>query len=562
MISAQITERRGFGPYSTIVAMTLALNILGLCVPLTAQIIFNRILPAPNTTTLPVIVFVALAVTLLEASLRFARTFLSIEDTLKYSQAITSSVSKKLVHGGAVRPARGGAAQAIVYLGRVGQVAEDLGGKTVIALAELAFVPFVLGLVFYISPLSGVAVLLSVAIGLAVTTADGWKMNRMARIVSRKTERRYNFLLSVLGAIHSIKALGVEGRVARQYEAFQGDLARANYRMANAMGRLMNGVAVSNQWLTIVTLLCGAYGVATGSMSIGAVAAVILLSGRLMAPLQRAVFIFIQAKDLCESRSVVTELLSRDGGRPASEEREVSPKGELDGVELSFAIESRLSTEHYKNLDLHLRKGDFVAISGHSEDALTHLMRILAGVEKPASGQVSLDGRLVEEFSARSLNASVALVTSTAIMFKGTIRDNITRFGEVTIEQALAVAAMLGVEAQINQLPEGIETAVTGEVVESISASLCQQIAIVRALAHRTRVILLDNADRGLDQLAYANLHRFLAQVRGIATVVIVSEDRNLTGGASRHYVLRPDGLELDRSQVDEQLSTYRGLTL
>ncbi|ABD90036.1 ATP-binding cassette domain-containing protein [Rhodopseudomonas palustris] len=562
MISAHTKERRVIGIYSTLIATTLALNVLGLCVPLTAQIIFNRILPAPNTTTLPVIVFVALAVTLLEASLRFARNILSIEETLKYNQTLITPVFEQLVRGGAAGSAKAGAAQAIVYFGRVGQVAEDLGGKTVIALAELSFVPVVLGLIFFISPLSGVAVTVSVAIGLAMTMADGWKMNRLARIVSRKTERRYSFLLSVLGAIHSIKALGVEGRVARQYEVFQADLARCNYRMAIAMGRLMNEVAVSNQWLTIVALLCGAYGVAAGSMSIGAVAAVILLSGRLMAPLQRAVFLYIQAKDLCESRDVVAELLGREAGRSVAEGPELSRDGKLDAVGLSFQIESRLSTERYTGLDLQLRKGDFVAIAGSSEKALTHLMRILAGVEKPASGHVALEGIPAEQISCRALNAGVALVTSTAIMFKGTIRDNITRFGEVTIDQALAVAAMLGVEAQINQLPQGVETAVSGDVVESISASLCQQIAIVRALAHRPRVILLDNADRGLDQLAYANLHRFLAQVRGRATVVIVSEDRNLTGGASRHYVLRPDGLQLDRSQASEELTTYRGLKL
>jgi ABC-type bacteriocin/lantibiotic exporter with double-glycine peptidase domain len=189
-------------------------------------------------------------------------------------------------------------------------------------------------------------------------------------------------------------------------------------------------------------------------------------------------------------------------------------------------------------------------------------MRILAGVEKAAAGVIAIDSEPVETLSQSALNASVALVTSTAIMFKGTIRDNITRFGDVTVEQALAVAAMLGVEEQINQLPQGLDTQLAGEVVETVSASLCQQIAVVRALAHRPRLILFDNADRGLDQLAYANLHRFVAQLRGRAAVVIVSEDRNLTGGASRHFVLHQNGLELDRSQASEELPVYRGLKL
>lgn len=560
MISASPSDKRTLGLYSTLVAMTMALNILGLCVPLTAQIIFNRILPAPNTTTLPVVVVLALVVTALEAVLRFARTVLSIEETLKYNQTLISAVFERLVRG-AAGPARAGAAQAIVYFGRVSQVAEDFGGKSIIAAAELSFVPLILGLVFFISPLSGTVITISVAIGMGLTLADGHKLNRLAGIVSRKTERRYSFLLSVLSGIHSIKALGIEGRVGRQFEVFQADLARCNYRLAIVMGRLMNEITVANQWLIVVALLCGAYGVASGSMSIGAVAAVILLSGRLMPPLQRAAFIYVQAKDLCESRDIIVGILESDGGRPISDGSKASPVGKLEAGDVAFQIENSLSVERYKGLELQLRAGEVVAISGPSEDGLTHFMRILAGVEKPDAGVVSIDGRPVATLSQSALNASVALVTSTAIMFKGTIRDNITRFGEVTVDQALAVAAMLGVEDQINQLPQGLDTQLAGEVVETVAASLCQQIAVVRALAHRPRLILFDNADRGLDQLAYANLHRFIAQLRGRATVVIVSEDRNLTGGASRHLVLHQGGLELE-SQAGEEIPAYRGLKL
>ncbi|CCD87871.1 putative ABC transporter (ATP binding and permease domain) [Bradyrhizobium sp. ORS 285] len=562
MTAVSERERRRIGFNSTLVAMTLALNVLGLCVPLTAQIIFNRILPNPNTTTLPVIVFAALAVTLLESLLRLARTFLAIEETLKYNQTLVSAAFEKLVRAGAAETAKAGAAQAIVYFGRVGQVAEDFGGKTAIALAELAFVPLILALIFYISPLSGIAISISVVIGLSITAADGRKMNRLARIVSRKTERRYSFLLGVLGAIHSIKAIGVEGRIARQYEVYQADLARYNYKMAIKMGRLMNGISASNQSLTVVALLCGAYGVAYGSMTIGAVAAVILLAGRLMGPLQRVVFILIQARDLCESRNIIVRLLARESGRAVAEREHFVPAGRLDAANLGFRIESRLATEHYAGLDLQLNAGDFVAISGRSEEALASLLRILAGVQKPEAGVVNVDGRPVEELSFQALNASIALVTSSGAMLKGTIRDNITRFGQVTVEQALGVAGMLGVDRLINELPQGIETPLLGEIVEAIPASLCQQIAIVRALAHRPRVILLDNVDRGLDQLAYANLHRFLARISGRATVVLVSDDKNLTGGASRHYHLRSDGLELDRSKLGEQLVTYRGLKL
>src|SRR6201994_1576518 len=177
MISANPNDKRSLGFYSTLVAMTMALNVLGLCVPLTAQIMFNPILPAPNTTTLPVIVVLALVVTLLEAILRFARTVLTIEETLKYNQTLISAVFERLVRGTA-GPAKVGAAQAIVYFGRVSQVAEDFGGKSVIAAAELSFVPLILGLIFFISPLSGIAITISVMIGMALTLADGHKLNR------------------------------------------------------------------------------------------------------------------------------------------------------------------------------------------------------------------------------------------------------------------------------------------------------------------------------------------------------------------------------------------------
>ncbi|WP_428642881.1 ABC transporter transmembrane domain-containing protein [Roseibium sp.] len=544
--------------------MTVALNILGLTVPIAAQLVFNRILPNPHSATLPVIVAGGAVLAGLEACLRFCRSYTLYNGIGVRSAALTTRLFSQLVRSG-FEPGERGSARSLDYFTRISQVAEKSSGQTLVAMLELMFLPIILLLILYISPVSGVLVTLCLAAGVWFTLQQATRLQRTSNRLNRKTERRYRFLLSVLGSIHPLKALAIEDYIQRRYEAIQADIARTSLTASNAASKLMNGTVLINQVILGVSLAYGAYSASNGNMTLGAVAAIILLGGRLVGPMQRAVFILIQSRDMCEAETTLSEAFALTPRRALELKvgrAEMDGEGRLDIEDLEFISQHGNEQAHYGPMSLHLSPGETIAISGAGEVAQTKFLHCLAGISDPMEGRVLINGADISMVDQQLLNRCVAYVPPQARMFKGTIRDNITRFGEVSLDEAMLVAGMMSLNGPLSELPRGVDTPLTGELNENIPAGLCQQLAILRALALRPRILLLHNIDRGLDRQGYDRLQRFLGRLQGQVTLMIVSDDLNLTSGAQRSLILTQHGFSADMSRTERQISAYRSLRL
>lgn len=548
-------------PIVNILAMTFALNMLSLSVPLAAQLIFNRILLVPGSSTLLLVVYGVAILAALEAVIRLARSYLLLETSRVATAKLTSRVLKHIVTSDYSAGARG-AARSLDYFGRIAQVAEKHSGKLLVGVAELMFLPVILTLIFFIAPVVGALVCGCLAVGLFVTLTGAFAFRRNALLLNRQVERRYRFLLTILTAIHPLKALGIEDFILRRYEHIQAGVARISMKTSENSSRLLNGTLVTNQAITATSLIYGAYAVNNGSMTLGAVSATVLLGGRLMAPLQRAVFIFIQARDLCEAEEILSDVLKHKASRTALEAVDAENEGALELRDVAIGSGGWDAGGGVSNINLKVFPGEMVVINGGEEATRTELLKVAAGIHSPHAGEVIVNGQPVADYPQQQLNRTAAYVSGEAIMFHGTIRENITRFGEISLEEALSVAAMMELQGAINELPRGLDTQLTGTVNENVPTSLCQQLAILRALTFRPRLIMLDNVARGLDRQSYARLQRFIARIQGQATLIIVSNDRNITAGAKTRLTLTPQGLRPDYSLANRELKAYRSLKL
>jgi len=547
-------------PVATLLIMTMALNILSLTVPLAAQLIFNRILPSPGSSTLSVVVGAVAILAITEAMIRLARGYIMLEAGRVTTADITRKLLGRLITSD-YTPGSRGAARSLDYFTRIAQVSERHSGKLLVAGAELMFLPVVLFLIFAISPTLGALFCICLFVGLQLSLHGATALRRQAALLNRLVERRYRFLLGVLSAIHHLKAQVIEESMLRRYEDIQRGIARTSMKTADASNHLLNGVLLTNQAITITALIYGAYAINSGIMTLGALSAVILLGGRLIAPVQRAVFILVQARDLCDAEDIVSEIMHKPVARPASKPLLTENLGRLELSRVGF--KSGESPESLcRNIDLTLRPGEMIALAGPDKTLSSRLLRIMAGIERPDEGKVTLNSHLIGDFPLSQLNRSVAYVSGNSTLFAGTIRDNITRFGEVSLEEAWSVASLMGIQSALNELPRGLDTPVSGTASENLPTSLCQQLAILRAIVLRPRILLLDDVDRGLDRQSYGSLQRFMAAIRGQATIAIVSDDRNLTAGAERSFMITTSGLRPDESCTTRSIATYRNLTL
>ena len=545
-------------PAIQLAVLTMALNLMGLALPIAVAQIFDRIIPNPGTSTLSLIAVGIVAIGAMDALLRYARAAILARAGANFAGAMTHRVLAQVL---LARPGAAGTSpsQSLEYLSAIGQLKEKYNGQVLVSLVELLFLPMMVAVIFWISTTAGVLVTLALVVFALRTWQDAVRMRGIGDRIKTESEVRYNFLFNMLGAMQAIKSLGIEDIILRRYEALQGTLARGNYRLALVTGRLLNSGSVASQMMVAGVLAFGALGVSRGTMTMGSVSALVIIASRIMVPVQRAVFVFVQMKNIGAARKKIEGVLARPLIAAPDETIDIKNEGRLTLDDVAFEREGK---PLFAGASLSIVPGEVVALSGRSAAASTALLKLVAGIEVPSEGEVRLNGVPPTRYPQWRLNRAVGYVPSYGTMFRGTIRDNLTRFGEVDDDAVMAVAAIMEIDHLIKELPQGLDTEVLGGATETIPPGLVQQLTLLRALATRPRLILLDNVDRGLDQAGYAKLHRFVGAVHGQASFIIVSDDANLLSYANKRFTLEGEGLRPTMGFEQTERVAYRDFKL
>ncbi|HEY4727150.1 MAG TPA: ABC transporter ATP-binding protein, partial [Actinomycetes bacterium] len=216
------------------------------------------------------------------------------------------------------------------------------------------------------------------------------------------------------------------------------------------------------------------------------------------------------------------------GARPA-EERLVA-----QGVRFAYLP----GRDVLHGVDLDLRPGERLAMVGPSGAGKSTLGRLLAGVNGPRAGTVTVGGVPLVELPLDRLRGHVVLVTQEQHVFAGTLRDNLTLArpgaGDAALRDALAAVDAL---AWVDARPEGLDT-VVGAGGHSLSAAQAQQVALARLVLADPHTLVLDEATSLLDPRAARHLERSLSAVLAGRTVVAIAHRLHTAHDADRVAVV------------------------
>ena len=212
-----------------------------------------------------------------------------------------------------------------------------------------------------------------------------------------------------------------------------------------------------------------------------------------------------------------------------------------------------------EDITMTLNAGDVVVINGRDGSGKSTLLKLMAGIYTPTEGDLQVGGYAPVHLPARELVQRVGLLSGQGSIFRGTIRDNLTCFGEIDEAAAMAVADRLSIREDVARLPAGFDTHLEGIVTDAISPGLKQRIAIARVLAAQPSLILFDNAEQALDQKGCEQLYALLQELASRAAIVIVAEDKYFQQLAEKFFVLHEGHLHADRFQQQRQEHADKG---
>lgn len=534
-----------------LIVPTVFICLLSLALPMLTLQVYDRILPNPESGTLPVLMAgVCIAITL-EVCLRLARAYTLSWSGAAYEHRMACQVIDHALQSDLAALARDGSGEHLNRVTAISKLRDFHNGYNLVTYTELAFVALYLGLMGYIAgPLVLVPVVI-LAVFTIVSVAYGKWLSHALAERDRADDKRYNFVIESLQGVHTIKSFTLEKPFLRRYEHHQYDATVSNYGVTEATASIFNTATIFAHIMLASVITCGAWLVLDGQMSSGALIASILLSGRVMQPVQRTLALWTRYQDYNIAQGRVMELADMP---VISTDKNLDPRRAG-----ALVVRGVGSGDLFHNVDLEVGIGQSVQITGGYGCGKTTLMKMMAGLYPAHEGTVSVDGCSPLEIDPQKLMTHIGYIPTQGTIFRGRIRDNLTRFGMMTEEEVRPVTAMLGIDQDVARLPRGFDTWMEGVDQDTIPPGLRQRIAIARVLAARPRIILFDNADRNLDRDGYRQVHTLLGRLRDKVALVMVTDDLNISRLAERRLILDHDGLR-DLPPQDETAAIFKEL--
>ncbi len=302
----------------------------------------------------------------------------------------------------------------------------------------------------------------------------------------------------------------------------------------------MNGLALTVYWVGAalvdrisVTDPAGRLAMFSEVLVFGTYATYVVMSFMMLA------MIFMLLPQAQVSAERINEVLDRDSVVREGKCTEGSEVGAVEFRKVSFRY-PHASADALTDIDFKIRRGETLAIIGATGSGKSTLVGLIPRFYDVTEGEVLVDGVNVKNYSFDALYDKLGYVTQKAVLFSGTVRDNVL-FGESLASddpEALPRSIALSQAGEfVNALPEGTDHEIA-QLGRNVSGGQKQRLAIARALARHPEILIFDDSFSALDYRTAASLREGLAKQLRDTTKIIVAQRISTIRHADRIIVL------------------------
>jgi len=308
----------------------------------------------------------------------------------------------------------------------------------------------------------------------------------------------------------------------------------------------------------LAMVIIGVYLILDGQLSVGALVASTMLSGRVLAPISGIAAVISRATQTIISLRALNRIMNLERERPLGRSyiaRQIEA-GSLAFEDVSFRYPNG-ALNALEKVSFRIAPGERVGIIGRIGSGKTTVGRLLTGFYEPEDGRVLVDGVDIRQYDPADLRTGIGFVLQDTDLFFGKLRDNIALGRpEATDEEILQAARLSGVESFIAGHPLGYEMPIS-EGGRSLSGGQKQAIGLARVLIRKPKILFLDEPTAHFDVRSEAE---FLERLKALAardmTIIVSTHRLSLLSLVDR--ILMFDGGKLiadgPRDRVLEQL--------
>ena len=240
-----------------------------------------------------------------------------------------------------------------------------------------------------------------------------------------------------------------------------------------------------------------------------------------------------------------------------------NPKEDIHCEESEYIIEVKNASLKYKNssecalenISFKVRKGETVGIIGGTGSGKTSVVNMIAGFYTAESGEVLYKNKNIASYSLKQLRSYFGIVPQKAVLFKGTVRDNI-KWGDHDADDKSIMKALETAQAKeiIDQKSGGLDNMIE-QGGKNLSGGQKQRLTIARAIVKKPEVLILDDSSSALDYITDSKLRKAIRSIDPSPTVFLVSQRTSSVMYADNILVI-DDGRIVGQGRHDDLLKS------
>lgn len=344
-----------------------------------------------------------------------------------------------------------------------------------------------------------------------------------------------SFLQESTENLLAVKSFGVQDKMLARSQINQDAHFRARMKRRRITILANAGFGFVFKIGYLYAIAWGAFKLLDHTMSFGTLTAILQLVNQIQQPFAELSSLMPRFYSMTASAERIIEL-EQLPDEPTAENTlsyESFSQIKIDHMDFSYK-----NNDVLKNVNISIKKGEIVSLTGISGGGKSTLFLLLLGAYHPQSGSIHFVSEKGEVFCpGGETRALLAYVPQGNILFSGTVRENIAFLNDSATEQDVISAAQAACALEfISGLPDGMDTKI-GQNGFGVSEGQAQRIAVARAILGGAPIMLLDEATSALDEDTEARLLKNIAALKG-RTVLIVTHRRAALDICNRHLII------------------------
>lgn len=543
--------------YGDCVVAAIIINLLALAGSMFAMNVYDRVIPNAALNSLWALAVGVLVAGLLEFSIRCIRAYVLDEAGKKADLLLSSAIYKKTLSlGHHQRPQSSG--QWAGQIREFESVRDFVSSSTLVILTDIPFSIIFFAVIFW---MGGVIVWIPVIASFVIIISGA-----ITQIPIRKSVQRYQYentqkhamLIESIERLETIEALGAKPVFQGKWERLTASASKSAMASRMASAFTVNISQYLQQTAYTLMIVSGVYLILQGQLTVGALIGCSILMSRALTPLGQIAGLIARWHNTKMSFDVINKLMQLEVKSDAINKyisiNTINKKIELKEIEYKFP-KTEKNVINIKNTVFN--RGEIIAVMGPVGSGKSTLLRLIAGLYIPTTGRLLIDGLEMNQISPADWRAQVAWVSQDAILFRGSLRENLLISAPiVSDERIIHIIKLCGLESMIVANPQGLDMQI-GESGQQLSGGQKQLLCLARALLSDIPVILLDEPTSFLDMNTEKELLKRLKN-EFINKIVLIATHRPGPLEITERLIILDDGRIAADGLKDEVLQNVR----